>query len=206
MEWLQAGVRRFQREVFAERQAKYEAVAHSQSPHVLFVTCSDSRIDPELLTGSEPGQMFVARNPGALVPVYDASVAAGMHASIEYALAVLGVRHIIVCGHSDCGAVGGMLYPESVAAVPAVARWLQYGKQARARLETEEPFASDAARLERLTELNVLEQMAHLETHPSVAALTANREITIRGWVYEIHTGQVKRYDPATDKFLPWPE
>ena len=206
MEWLRAGVKRFQQEVFAERQAKYEKVAHSQSPHLLFITCADSRIDPELLTGSEPGQMFVARNPGAMVPVYDAAVAAGMHASIEYALVVLEVRHIIVCGHSNCGAINGMLYPERVVGVPAVQRWLKYGAGARARLQAEEPFASEAARLARLTQLNVLEQMAHLETHPAVAALQSQGQLNIVGWVYEIHTGRVERYDAPQDKFLPWPE
>lgn len=183
----------------------YEKVAHSQSPHLLFIGCADSRIDPELMTGSEPGQMFVARNPGAMVPVYDATVAAGMHASIEYALTVLEVRFIIVCGHSDCGAINGILYPEKLKDVPAVVRWLRYGQAALERLRTEEPFADDAARLKRLTELNVLEQMEHLKTHPSVARLLDAGELTINGWVYELHTGKIERYEAAAGKFVAWP-
>ncbi len=206
MEWLVQGVRAFQKEVFAKRQEMYEKVAHSQSPHLLFITCADSRIDPELLTGSEPGQMFVARNPGAIVPIYDGEVAAGMHASIEYALAVLAVRHIIVCGHSNCGAVRGMLYPEMVAGVPAVARWLRNGEDAIELLQAEEPFPSEEARIRRLTELNVLQQMRHLATHPSVARLLEANELTIRGWVYEIHTGKVERYEANAEQFLPWPD
>lgn len=205
MERLIPGVRRFQKEIFAERQEQYERVAHSQSPHLLFIGCADSRIDPELMTGSGPGEIFVARNPGAIVPVYNPEVAAGMHASIEYALTVLEVRFVIICGHSNCGAVNGILNPERLEEVPAVARWLRYGADALAQLEAEGPFPDEAAKLKRLTELNVLEQMRHLETHPSAARLLAKEELTIRGWVYEIHTGKIERYDPEKKKFLVWP-
>src|SRR5262245_3330689 len=130
MDFLAHGVRRFKTRVFQENRALFRKLAKSQSPRVLFITCADSRVVPQLITQTRPGDLFVERNPGNIVPVYGRNLA-GESASVEYAVDVLGVQHIVVCGHTNCGAVKGMLHPETLADVPAVKRWLTDGNRSR---------------------------------------------------------------------------
>src|SRR3954468_7323268 len=118
-ELIRQGVQRFRSTVFSERRELYESLAEKQVPFALFLTCGDSRVDPSLLTGTEPGQIFVERTPGNIVPIYDENVNVGVSASIEYAVAVLGVQDVIVCGHSACGAMKGLLHPEELKKTPA---------------------------------------------------------------------------------------
>jgi carbonic anhydrase len=203
---LREGVARFRRVVFPRRRTLFEQLAAAQEPQALFITCADSRVVPSLLTHTAPGDLFVERNPGNIVPIHGGHVA-GESASIEYAVAVLHVPHIIVCGHSDCGAVKGMLHPDKVAAVPAVARWLRYGEDARARTLAALPDDADEdARVALLTRLNVVAQMAHLATHPSVRAALDRGKLSIHGWVYTIETGEVEAWDPMRSAFLRWPD
>ena len=206
MDRIRQGVRRFRTVVFPEKQELYKSLAEKQKPYALFLTCGDSRIEPSLLTGTNPGQMFVERTPGNIVPVYDDTVSVGVSASIEYAVAVLGVPDLIVCGHSACGAMKGLLHPEILDEIPATARWLKYAQPAVELLERDHRGAGDADRLKILTQLNVLEQMAHLHTHPAVEERLKAGTLGIHGWFYEIHTGSVDAYDPATGKFEPWPD
>jgi carbonic anhydrase len=119
---IREGVRRFRAVVFPKKQELYESLAEKQKPYALFLTCGDSRIEPSILTGTDPGQIFVERTPGNIVPVYDETVSVGVSASIEYAVAVLGVQDVIVCGHSACGAMKGLLHPEILDKIPATAR------------------------------------------------------------------------------------
>jgi len=203
---IRQGVRRFRTVVFPEKQELYKSLAEKQKPYALFLTCGDSRIEPSLLTGTDPGQIFVERTPGNIVPVYDDTVSVGVSASIEYAVAVLGVPDLIVCGHSACGAMKGLLHPEILDEIPATARWLKYAQPAVELLERDHRGAGDADRLKILTQLNVLEQMAHLHTHPAVEERLKAGTLGIHGWFYEIHTGSVDAYDPATGKFEPWPD
>jgi carbonic anhydrase len=203
---IREGVRRFRTVVFPEKQALYESLAEKQIPHALFLTCGDSRIEPSLLTGTDPGQMFVERTPGNIVPVYDNTVSVGVSASIEYAVAILGVPDLIVCGHSACGAMKGLLHPELLDEIPATARWLKYAQPAVELLQKDYPGMGDADRLKILTQLNVVEQMAHLHTHPAVEARFKAGTLGIHGWFYEIHTGRVDAYNTATGKFEPWPD
>ena len=197
---IRDGVRRFRTEVFPRRREIYQQLAERQQPFALFLTCGDSRIDPCLLTGTEAGQIFVERTPGNIVPVYDDAVSVGVSASIEYAIAVLGVKDVIVCGHSACGAMKGLLDPEHLKKTPATARWLKYAQPAVERLGPD-----GAGRLERLTKLNVIEQMLHLHTHPAARERLRSGRLSVHGWVYEIHTGTVEAYDPSTGEFSPWP-
>ena len=190
---LKAGIRRFRTKVYPENEATYrKAVSEPQRPHALFVTCADSRIDPELITQSGPGDLFVTRNVGNLVPAYG-EMMGGVSAVIEYAVSALNVQHVVVCGHSDCGAMKGLLHPEALATMPTVKSWL---KNAHAALSVAESLGeadekpSDLMR--RLTEENVLLQLQHLRTHPSVAGAMAREELTISGWVYDIGTGEVR--------------
>jgi carbonic anhydrase len=201
---LARGVERFRTTVFPRRRRLFEALARAQSPEALFVTCADSRIVPSLITHSGPGDLFIERNPGNLVPVYGPQ-AVGVSASIEYAVAVLRVRHVIVCGHTDCGAVKGILHPEKVADVPAVARWLAYGEPARRALEQRPQGASEEAQVAELTRLNVLVQLEHLRTHPAVQRALAAGALELHAWVYEIESGRVEAWEPAAGAFAAWP-
>jgi carbonic anhydrase len=199
---LLAGARRFQEVVYPRRKSLYQRLATAgQRPHTLFITCADSRVDPELITQSEPGEIFVCRNIGNLVPPYG-EMLGGVSAIIEYAVTALRVSQVVVCGHADCGAMIGLLRPDKVAKLPAVANWLRHGEAAlgsvRSRGLTEEHAVLDA-----LIEVNVLLQLNHLRTHPSVAARLAKSALTLSGWVYDIGQGIIRIYDGARRQFLP---
>jgi carbonic anhydrase len=202
---IREGVRRFRTVVFPERRELYENLAEKQKPHALFLTCGDSRIDPSLLTGTAPGEIFVERTPGNIVPTYEGTTSVGVSASIEYAVAVLGVADIIVCGHSACGAMKALLHPEELEKIPATARWLKYAQPAMQVLQRDYQGVDELARLKKLTQLNVLEQMAHLHTHPAVEERFKVGSLGIHGWFYEIHTGTVEAFNPATREFDLWP-
>jgi carbonic anhydrase len=193
LEELKAGIRRFRTEVYPQNQETYvKAASEPQTPHALIVTCADSRIDPELITQSRPGDLFVTRNVGNLVPAYG-EMLGGVSAVIEYAVTALKVRHVVVCGHSDCGAMKGLLHPEALEKMPTVKSWL---KNAHAALSVASSLAQNDEKpstlMRRLTEENVLLQLQHLRTHPSVAGAMAREELTVSGWVYDIGKGEVR--------------
>lgn len=204
MTFLERGVRGFKREVFPAHRALFRQLARRQSPRVLFITCADSRVVPALITQTRPGDLFVERNPGNIVPVYS-QVSVGVSASIEYAVDVLGVSDIIVCGHSDCGAVKAILHPEKLARLPAVKRWLLYGNRSRRGLERMTPIGGEDERLTVLTQLNAIAQMEHLLSHPCVRRGFRRGRLTVHGWVYRIHDGEVLALDRTDGRFHPWP-
>ena len=203
LERLKDGVRRFQTEVYARSADEYERVAASpQRPHTLIISCADSRVDVETITSSKPGEVFVTRNIGNMVPPYG-EMLGGVSAVIEYAVAALHVRHIVVCGHSDCGAMKALLNPPSTDPMPTVKRWLRNGEAALRIAETlDQPDDGPRERLHRLTEENVLMQLTHLKTHPSVAGAMARGQLAISGWVYEIGTGDVRIAMDGSRDFL----
>jgi carbonic anhydrase len=196
LEQLKQGVRRFQTEVYPE-QAEFfaQAASEPQRPHTLFITCADSRIDPIAITSSAPGDVFVTRNIGNMVPAYG-EMLGGVSAVIEFAVAALKVRHVVVCGHTQCGAMNALLTPSSTDSLPSVKNWL---KNAHAALSVAESLHKHGVRdglaeqpIDILTEQNVLLQMRHLKTHPSVAGAMATGDLTISGWVYNIGTGEIE--------------
>jgi|SRR5215469_5405333 len=196
------GLRRFKREVYPNRQVEYrQAVKEGQKPHALFITCADSRIDPEMITQSGPGEIFVSRNIGNMVPPYGEALGS-VSAIIEYAVAGLQVSHVVVCGHSDCGALIGLLHPEKVARLPIMKSWLRHGETAVSFVRSSNTAQDDNTALEELTEANVLLQMDHLRTHPSVAERLAQGSLALSGWVYDIADGIVRVYDESQRKFL----
>lgn len=204
LEQLKAGIRRFQTEVYPEQAALYrKAASEPQEPHTFFIACADSRIDPEAITQSKPGELFVLRNIGNLIPAYG-EMMGGVSAVVEYAVSLLKVKHIVLCGHADCGAMKGLLAPESVTAMPAVKNWLKNAATAMSVAEAlgEKREAADIL-MRRVTEQNVLLQIQHLRTHPSVAAAMARGELTISGWVYEIGTGEVRIWEEDAKSFAP---
>jgi carbonic anhydrase len=201
---LKSRVRRFRTEVYPENEAAYlQAVSEPQRPQALFITCADSRVDPESITQSLTGDLFVTRNVGNLVPAYG-EMMGGVSAVIEYAVTALKVKHVVVCGHSDCGAMKGLLNPEGLATMPTVKSWLKNAHAALSVAESlAEPDEKPSALLWRLTKENVLLQMQHLRTHPSVAGAMAREELTISGWVYDIGKGEVSISKDGGRVFVP---
>lgn len=195
---LRAGVKRFQSEIFAPNREHYERLATSQAPHALFITCGDSRVGPEMLTHSGPGEIFVERNPGNIVPEFGAPYPGGVSASIEFAVSVLHVSDIVICGHSDCGAMKAVLRPGDFAHLDAVNLWLRYAQPAYDRAHEELAKLTHAGRLERLIELNVVQQLSNLKTHPCIIA---NPQLNLHGWAYEIHSGEVSALNAQSGKF-----
>jgi carbonic anhydrase len=203
LEQLKDGVRRFQTEVYPERAAMYaQAASEPQRPHTLFITCADSRIDPNEITGTGTGEVFVTRNIGNMVPAYG-EMLGGVSAVIEFAVAGLKVKHVVICGHSDCGAMKALLAPESTTSLPSVANWLKNAHAALKVAETVHEKTPDREILSTLTEENVLLQMQHLKTHPSVAGALAQGELTVSGWIYEIGTGHVRVVEDGSRSFTP---
>jgi len=204
LERLKAGARRFHSEVHAKNAAQYQRAATvPQSPHTLVIGCADSRVDVEAITSSGPGEVFVTRNVGNMVPPYSGTPG-GVTAVIEYAVAALKVKHVAVCGHSDCGAMKALLHPPSTDDLPTVRYWLHHGQAALMVAESlankDEP---QIEKLKRLTEENVLMQIAHLKTHPSVAGAMARGELTVSAWVYDIGTGIVRIAEEGHREFAP---
>lgn len=191
------GVLRFQNEQQPTKQALFDQLAGAQSPDVLLVTCADSRIDPGLITQTEPGELFICRNAGNIVPPlpgYSGDIAA----SVEFGVAALGVKHIIVMGHTDCGAMKGAMNREAVASLPKVYEWLGYAEEAAsaAANNRDDPLLA-------VTEANVLLQLQNLETHPAVSAGIEAGSIDLHGWVYHIGSGAVTCHDTTAGQFVP---
>ncbi len=197
-----AGVVRFQKEVYPQKKELFEKLAHGQSPEALFITCSDSRIETAMITQTDPGELFICRNAGNIVPPHT-NYTGGMTASIEFATAALQVPHIVVCGHTECGAMKGAMNPEGLDALPHVREWLSYARAAVQVVETLGGDLDDDARMRMLLEQNVILQLQHLKTHPAVAARLAKGDVTLHGWVYDIKTGEVQAYDEERRVFAP---
>ncbi len=202
LEQLKNGVRRFRAEVYPDQADQHaRAVMEAQRPHTLFIACADSRVDPIEITQSGMGEVFVTRNIGNLVPAYG-EMLGGVSAVIEFAVKSLRVKHIVVCGHTDCGAMKALLQPDSTKDMPTVTSWLT---NARAALSVAETLHTKSEwrreLLSVLTEENVLLQLQHLKTHPSVAGAMAMGELTVSGWLYDIGKGQVYIAEDGQRKF-----
>lgn len=189
---LLEGVQNFTTEIFPRNQAMFIDLASGQSPHTLFITCADSRVSPGMITQNKPGNLFVLRNIGNIVPAYG-EMLGGVSAAIEYAVTALGVENIIVCGHSDCGAMKAMLDPvgHGLDTMPTVSSWLRSAEAALAVTRALKPGENEQDVLTTLVEQNVLLQLAHLRTHPAVAARLAEDRLTLQGWFYEIRHGKI---------------
>ncbi len=202
MQKLVEGIHQFQKDVFSSKQRLFERLVNGQAPLALFITCSDSRINPNLLTQTEPGELFILRNAGNIVPPYGA-IEGGEAATIEYAVSVLGVKDIVICGHSHCGAMGGLLDQPQLEKLPAVRSWLNHAESTHRIIEENYGHITDpAARLTATVEENVLVQLEHLRTHPSVAAALGRKALNLHGWVYKFETGKVFGFDPHVSQFV----
>lgn len=203
MQKLIAGIHQFRSTVFSSHRELFERLADAQTPDALFLTCSDSRISPNLLTQTPPGELFIVRNAGNIVPRYDAARVGGEAASIEFAVAALGVRDIIICGHSHCGAVSALLDPALTVDLPALRGWLEHAEETRQIVDASYGELPEDRRLVAAIEENVLVQLEHLETHPVVAGRLRAGRLALHGWVYKIETGEVFAFERERGQFLP---
>ncbi|MER6035952.1 MULTISPECIES: carbonic anhydrase [unclassified Streptomyces] len=179
---------------FGQRPEEFAELAEGQSPQVLFITCSDSRVVPALITGARPGELFELRTAGNIVPPYASQRPTGEAATIEYAVEVLGVRDVVVCGHSHCGAVGALVRGDDLTSVPAVRDWLAHAA-ARPAGAPEDPEVAEGV------QSHVLTQLLRLRSYPCVERRLAQGRIDLHAWYYEVHTGAVRTHRPQTDTF-----
>jgi len=200
MDKLIEGHKRFHEEVFPGKRDHFHLLAEIQSPQYLFITCSDSRIVPDLIFQTEPGDLFITRNAGNVVPV--STYEDGVTATIEYAVEVLKVRHAILCGHSDCGALKAALRPPDLAALPKAAVWLGHVEEAFAHRQPINPNDNDPE-LVSLIKGNVIAQLANLKAQPSVEKAHAKGTLDVHGWYYDILSGRIEQYDERQQKFVP---
>ncbi len=200
MQKLIQGLHKFQSEICASHQDLFHSLAKGQSPEALLITCSDSRINPSLITQTQPGDLFILRNAGNIVPPYGTG-SGGEAAAIEFAIAHLGVKHIIVCGHTHCGAMRGLLDPSGLDDMPAVKSWLQHAELTRRLVLENYREVEGQARLTVAVEENVLAQIENLRTHPTVRSRLARGELSLYAWVYKIESGQVFQYDHESGQY-----
>lgn len=202
MDRILQGIEHFQTDVFPHERELFAQLAHRHEPRVMVITCADARVDPSHILQTRPGDVFLLRNAGNMVPAYTTALGAEA-ATIEYAMSVLKLKHIIVCGHTDCGAMRAALHPELAAEMPAVRNWLQHASCARRIVQDRFGHEEEEMRLRRMVEENVMEQLVNLHTHPSVASRLLAGDLNLYGWVYEIGTGNVFAYDSGKNEFRP---
>jgi carbonic anhydrase len=206
MQKLIEGIHQFQANIFRPRREWFERLAEVQRPLAVFVTCSDSRVNPNLITQTDPGELFIVRNAGNIVPPHNPAPG-GEQATIEFAVAELKIKDIIVCGHTRCGAMKGLLVPhDGLNHMPAVRHWLSHADATRHIIREKYSHLSELPLLTATAQENVLVQIESLRTHPSVAAALSKGELKLHGWMYKIETGEVFAFDPVKGQFVPLTE
>lgn len=190
-----SGVARFQDQVYKQQQELFRTLARDgQAPKYLMVSCADSRVVPELITQANPGDLFVCRNAGNIVPPF-AVKNGGVSSTVEFGVMALGVTEIIVCGHSDCGAMKGMFNQEALNTMPNVKAWLAHAEPAFEVVKECYGHLDKDGQVAALTQENVAIQLVHLQNHPSVAAGLAAGRLQLHGWVFDIESGKIKAMD-----------
>jgi carbonic anhydrase len=200
---LEAGIHHFQANYFAYNRGLFEKLAEAgQRPETLFITCCDSRVVPTLITTAAPGELFIIRNVGNIVPSVDRGVLGGVSAAIEYAVELLEVGHVIVCGHTNCGAIEAIVHPERVEHLPFVSRWLAESSRIPKLIEERYGYLEGEARMTAAVQENVLVQLENLRSFDFVARRLDSGALKMSGWVFKIATGDVFDYDPVSEQFL----
>ena len=202
MQRLLEGHRKFLAEVFPRRREDFHLLAESQAPECLFITCADSRIVPDLILGTGPGDLFISRSIGNVVPVSMSDVD-GVTATIEYAVDVLKVKNVILCGHSDCGAMKAALNRHGLEKLPKASRWLRHVEAAFTHRQPLNPEDGAHAELCSLIRGNVVAQLLNLKAQPSVARAAIEGRLAVHGWYYDILSGRIERYDEDAKRFAP---
>ncbi|MBM7341357.1 carbonic anhydrase [Pantoea coffeiphila] len=200
MQHIVEGFLNFQKDVFPNQKELFRSLASSQNPKALFISCSDSRLVPELVTQQEPGQLFVIRNAGNIVPSFGPEPG-GVSATIEYAVVALGVTDIVICGHSNCGAMKAIATCQCLDPMPAVQHWLRYSDAAKAVVE-KKTYTTEEEKVNAMVQENVIAQLNNIKTHPSVAVGLRDKAIRLHGWVYDIESGAIRALDKNTQDFV----
>lgn len=199
---LLPGLHQFKSEIHSQNEKFFERLASGQSPDAIFITCSDSRVVPNLITQTDPGTLFVIRNAGNIVPAYSAdSDSPAEEATIEYAVSQLNVKEIIVCGHSGCGAMNGLLQMEKLDSMPAVKKWLKHTERTLDIIDSDYGDLDWDSKVSAAIQVNVLVQLENLRTLPCISKRIMKREIELHGWVYDIESGEVYIFDPLDEEF-----
>jgi carbonic anhydrase len=201
MRRLIEGYQHFAHDLFPERRDHFKLLSDRQSPRWLFITCSDSRVVPDLILQTEPGDLFIARNAGNVVPAESHGSDDGVAATIEYAVEVLKVKHIILCGHSDCGALKAALDHVALEQLPKARLWLSHVQDAFKYKQPLNSADGPQAELASLIRGNVVAQLRNLRTQPSVLHALSENRLQLHGWYYDILSGRVERYDEGAQKF-----
>ena len=196
------GLTLFQSLAYPRHKELFEHLAKNQTPQAVFIACSDSRVVPNLMVQAEPGDLFIIRNAGNIVPPAG-SVYGGTIASLEYAIFGLGIRDVILCGHSNCGAMKGVLHPEKLDELPAVREWVRFAEPARRAVADAHPDAGDDETLDLAVDYNVICQVRNILTYRRIRPLVERNELELYGWVYDIATGRVKGLDATGRRFVP---
>ncbi|AUX72701.1 carbonic anhydrase [Erwinia pyrifoliae] len=200
MQHIVEGFLNFQKEIFPEQKELFRSLASGQNPKALFISCSDSRLVPELVTQQDPGQLFVIRNAGNIVPSFGPEPG-GVSATIEYAVVALGVSDIVICGHSNCGAMKAIATCQCLEPMPAVEHWLRYADAAKAVIE-KKTYGSEEEKVKAMVQENVIAQLNNIKTHPSVAVGLRNNALRLHGWVYDIESGVILALDKNSKRFV----
>jgi carbonic anhydrase len=202
MQRLVDGVHYFQQIGFPQQQELFSRLADGQNPEACFITCADSRIDPNLITNAAPGQLFIIRNVGNIVPCYGTSNN-GELAALEFAVVELGVKDVIICGHTHCGAMKGVLNPDKIGHMPTLRNWLRHADATAEIVKDNYSHLEGDALITVAAEENVLVQLEHLKTLPVIASRLSRRSLNLHGWMYKFETGEVFVYDSQTSQFEP---
>ncbi|MEA5535437.1 carbonic anhydrase [Crocosphaera sp. XPORK-15E] len=203
MKKLIEGLQKFQTGYFSSHRELFEELSHGQHPRILFITCSDSRIDPNLITQAQVGELFVIRNAGNIIPPFGAANG-GEGAAIEYAISALNIEQVIVCGHSHCGAMKGLLKLSSLEEkMPLVYNWLKHAEATRQLIKDNYSNLEGEELLEVTVAENVLTQLENLQTYPVIRSRLHQGNLTLHGWIYRLESGEVLEYDPLSHDFVP---
>lgn len=203
MQKLVHGIHLFRNGEFRSKRELFRSLAQGQKPAALFITCSDSRINPNLLTQTDPGDLFVLRNAGNIIPAAP-TACGGEIATIEFAIVALGIRDVIVCGHSDCGAMKGLMDPDAMSPdMPSVTAWLEHARRTAEIIDSEYGHLTGQEKLMATIEENVLVQIENLKSHPFIEERLARGDLNLHGWVYKFATGEVFNYDAECGQFAP---
>lgn len=200
MKKLMKGLHKFQTEVFPIHKDFFQDLAKGQTPEILFISCSDSRVNPNLVTSADPGDLFIMRNTGGIVPAY--GLGESEAATIEFAVSELGVKDIIICGHSHCGAIETAMNMDRCSAMPNLHAWIQtHIEPTLSFIKENYPNLDRDALRDILTQENVLQQLEHIKTHPVVSAKIAKGELGLHAWIYQLDTGEIFAFDLDEEQF-----
>lgn len=207
MEKLLQGILEFRKNLTEDKRALFAELALEQKPDTLFVACSDSRVVPNLFASTNPGDLFVLRNIGNLIPPFESCLDVSAPAVLEFSVLQLKVEHIVICGHSECGAMQRLALRQgsmgSLGECPHLTAWLMYGEEVVERIRKGVVLDPSLSEYNQLSQINVLLQLEHVLSYPFIRERVEKRELHLHGWWFDIGRAQVHCFDPEFNSFVP---